>query len=68
MEILGESNLTMNHGFKVMDLILNKSLLNSRHQVRFSMAIHELIELEYLKWGQEAELILTERGYKALNN
>jgi hypothetical protein len=68
MEIFGESNLKMNRAFKVMDLIINKSLLNSRHQVKFSVAVHELIEVEYLKWGQEAELILTERGYKALNN
>jgi hypothetical protein len=68
MEIFGESNAKKNQGFKVMDLILNKSLLNSRHQVNFSAAVNELIEQGYLEWGQEAELVLTEKGYKALNN
>ena len=68
MEIFGESNLSITQGFKVMDLILNKALLNSRHQVRFSVAIDELVERGYLKWSQESYLVLTEKGFKALNN
>jgi hypothetical protein len=66
--IFGESNIKKNQGFKLMDLILNKSLLNTHHQVKFSMAINELLELGYLEWSQESYLILTEKGYKALNN
>ena len=68
MEIYGESNLKKNQGFKVMDLILHKELLNSQHQTKFTLAVQELIERGYLEWGQEAELFLTEKGYKALNN
>ena len=68
MEIFGESNAIKNQGFKIMDLILNKALLNSRHQVRFSLAVNELIKLGYLEWSQEFYLVLTEKGYNALNN
>ena len=68
LEIFGESNLKKNQGFKVKDLILNTTLLNTHHQVKFSVAVNELIELEYLEWSQESALILTEKGYKALNN
>ena len=68
LDIFGESNLTKNQGFKVMDLILNKTLLNTHHQVKFSVAINELLELGYLEWNQESALILTEKGSKTLNN
>jgi|MudIll2142460700_1097286.scaffolds.fasta_scaffold157244_3 hypothetical protein len=68
LEIYGESNLRKNQGFKLMDLILNKTLLNTYHQVKFGMAVNELLELGYLEWSQESALILTEKGYKALNN
>jgi len=68
MEIYGESNVKKNQGFKVMDLILNKSLLSTHHQTKFSLAVTELVERGYLEWGQEAELFLTEKGFKALNN
>jgi len=66
--IFGESNIKKNQGFKLMDLILNKSLLNSQHQAKFSVAINELLELGYLEWDPSSHLILTEKGYKALNN
>lgn len=68
MEIFGESNVKKNQGFRIMDLILNKSLLNSWHQVKFSVAVNELIERGYLEWSQEFYLVLTEKGYNALNN
>lgn len=68
LDIFGESNLKKNQGFKVMDLILNRALLNTHHQVKFSAAVNELLELGYLEWSQESALILTDRGYKALNN
>ena len=66
--IFGESNIKKNQGFKLMDLILNKSLLNTHHQVKFSVAVNELLELGYLEWDQSSHLILTDKGYKALNN
>ena len=68
MEIFGESNAKKNQGFKIMEFILDKSLLNSHHQVKFSVAINELMEQGYLKWSQESYLVLTEKGFKALNN
>ena len=66
--IFGESNLKKNQGFRIMDLILNKTLLNTYHQVKFSVAVNELLELGYLKGSQESVLILTDKGCKALNN
>ena len=51
-----------------MDLILNKPLLNTHHQVKFSMAVHKLLELGYLKWNEESALILTEKAFKTLTN
>jgi len=62
--IYGESNLKKNQGLKLMDLILNKTLLNTHHQVKFSVAVNELLELGYVEWSQESALILTEKGYK----
>jgi len=66
--IFGESNLKKNQGFRIMDLILNKTLLNTYPQVKFSVAVNELLELGYLKGSQESVLILTDKGCKALNN
>jgi len=68
LDIFGELNLKNNQGFKLMELILNKSLLDTHHQSKFSMAVYELLELRYLEWNEESALILTEKGYKALNN
>jgi hypothetical protein len=66
--IFGESNIKKNQGFKLMDLILNKALLNSHHQVQFSAAINELLELGYVEWDSSSHLVLTDKGFKALNN
>ena len=66
--IFGESNLKKNQGFRIMDLILNKTLLNTYPQVKFSVAVNELLELGYLKGSQESALIPTDKGCKALNN
>jgi len=68
LEIYGESNVQKNQGFRIMDLILNKALMNSHHQVKFSVAVDELLECGYLEWSQESYLVLTEKGFRVLNN
>jgi hypothetical protein len=66
--IYGDSDIRRNQGFKVMDLILHRTLLSTHHQERFSVAVYQLVERGYLEWGDEYLLLLTDKGYKALNN
>ena len=67
MDVFLENGVQKNHHLSLFELFYEKSHWQKYHQDNFTKAIHKLVNLGLIKWGEAYALILTEEGYKALS-